>query len=231
MQISQRTRKPFRASRAHRLPKSGGYVSATGGQVKAERPEKSGVLALQPRPALSGLLRKPGYLALDQFCIDPLPAQQHRRRSLFTDFARAQHSDPIEAPETRQTMRYGKDGATSHQPIQCRAYRFLRFRIERRGRLIEQQDRSVLEKSTRDAQTLTLPRGEFYAPLAYDSIETFGKGTQEIHAVGGHDRVDNFSVRCVRTSVPNVLDYRTVKKRDVLWDEGNRASQALLRNL
>src|SRR4029079_3782830 len=103
MQISQRTRKPFRASRAHRLPKrKWGVCIGDRRASQGSTAPKIRVLALQPRPALSGLLRKPSYLALDQFCIHALPAQQHRRWSLLTDFARAQHSNRIEAQETQK---------------------------------------------------------------------------------------------------------------------------------
>src|SRR3984893_10242790 len=146
---------PFRASEAHRLPKSGGYVSAPSGEVKA-RAQKSGVFA--PPRASRRVLFEPGDLALDEIAVDPLATDQHLRRPILTDLSRLQDNDPIEAAQARQTMGNGNDGSPSHQPIQSFPHRFLGLAVQCRGCFIEQQDRRILEESAGNAEALALAR-------------------------------------------------------------------------
>src|SRR5215471_12081481 len=105
---------PFRASEAHRLPKSARYVSARRGEVKAKWLENRG---FWPRDRATGASmipsgrkrsgRPPGqarHLALDQAAVHAAAVQENLRRSILADLARLQHDDPVEAAQRRQPM-------------------------------------------------------------------------------------------------------------------------------
>jgi hypothetical protein len=51
----------------------------------------------------------------------------------------------------------------------------LRLCVQRRGRLVKNEDRRVLQEDTCDGETLLLAAGEFHPTLADDRIKTVGK--------------------------------------------------------
>jgi hypothetical protein len=53
-------------------------------------------------------------------------------------------------------MRDGDDGPPTHQAVQCLPDGFFRIAIERGGRLIQQKDRRIAQKSACDADALPL---------------------------------------------------------------------------
>ena len=75
-----------------------------------------------------------------------------------------QHDDSIEAAQRRQAMGDGQDRAPLHQPLQCQTHRLFGFSIERRGGLVEQQDRSILQQGARDGDALALSTGKLEPP-------------------------------------------------------------------
>ena len=70
-----------------------------------------------------------------------------------------------EAPEMPVPVRDDKRGAPRHQRLQRLLHRALALRVERAGRLVEQQDRRVLEHHARDRDALALATREFVGIL------------------------------------------------------------------
>jgi len=63
-------------------------------------------------------------------------------------------------------MRDGDHGLALHQGAEARLDRGLDFAVERRGRLVEDENRRVLEDDAGDGDALALAAGQFDAALA-----------------------------------------------------------------
>lgn len=99
------------------------------------------------------------HLARDQFPIRPPALHQNVRRTVLDDPSSLQHDHAVEVTQRRQAVRDRNDGAPAHQPAERLADRFLGFAIEGGGRLIEQQDRRILQEGARNGNALTLAAG------------------------------------------------------------------------
>ena len=76
------------------------------------------------------------------------------------------HDDAVETPHRRQPVRDRDDGAAAHQAAERFADRLFGFAVERGGRLVEQQERRVLEKGAGDGDALALAAGKLDAAFA-----------------------------------------------------------------
>ena len=85
-----------------------------------------------------------------------------------------EHHDAIGALDGRQAMGDHDGGAPAHQRLERSLHRALALGVERRGRLVEQQDGRVLEDGARDGQALALPAGELGAVLADLRVQPLG---------------------------------------------------------
>ena len=92
--------------------------------------------------------------------------EQFVMRALFDDAALVEHHQPVHARDGREPVRDRDHGLAFHQVAEARLDRGLDFGIERRGRLVEHQDRRVLQDHARDGDALALAAGELHAALA-----------------------------------------------------------------
>src|SRR5207237_7563491 len=86
-------------------------------------------------------------------------------RAALDNLAAHQDDDPIGAPDGRQAVRDDERRAVGHQPLERLLHQALGLGVERRGGLVEDQDRRVLEQRPGDGETLTLPAREAYAEV------------------------------------------------------------------
>ena len=82
------------------------------------------------------------------------------------DAAAFEHDDGVGALHGREAVRDHERRAVEHQRGQRVLHQPLRLGIERRGRLVEDQDRRVLQQRPRNRQPLALPAREPLAALA-----------------------------------------------------------------
>ena len=75
-------------------------------------------------------------------------------RAGLDDLSGLQDDDFVRASNRAQPMRDDKRGAASHQPFQRFEQRAFCFRVERAGRLIENQNGRILEQCTSDGDAL-----------------------------------------------------------------------------
>ena len=75
----------------------------------------------------------------------------------FHDVAPLEHDDRIGATNGREPMRDHKRRAIQQERGERVLHQALRFRVERRGRFVQDQDRRVLEQGAGDRQPLALP--------------------------------------------------------------------------
>ena len=73
----------------------------------------------------------------------------------------------------------GDHGAAAHQPVKRLADRLLGFAVERRGRLVEQQDRRILQEGARDGDALPLAAGQLDAAVADDRVEALRQASMK----------------------------------------------------
>ena len=82
------------------------------------------------------------------------------------DPALVEHDQPVHLGQRRQAVGDGDHRLALHQREQVFLDRRLDLRIERRGRLVQDQDRRVLEEDAGDRDALALAAGELDAALA-----------------------------------------------------------------
>ena len=87
-------------------------------------------------------------------------------RPLLDDPALVEHDQPVERGDRRQPVGDGDHRLAFHQPVEIVLDRRLDLRIERRGRLVEDQDRRILEHHAGDRDALALAAGQLDAALA-----------------------------------------------------------------
>ena len=88
----------------------------------------------------------------------------HQRlgRSVLYDATSLQHDDAIKIAQRRQAVSNRDDRAMAHQSVERLTHGLLGFRVECGCRLIEQQDRRVLEESPGNGDALPLPRRKLH---------------------------------------------------------------------
>ena len=91
-----------------------------------------------------------------------------------------QHQDDIGRVDGGQPVRHHDRGAVDHQRIQRRSHQLLADRVEMRRRLVQHQDRRILEERARDGDALALPAGELHAALADAGPQPFRQVGDEL---------------------------------------------------
>ena len=105
-------------------------------------------------------------LALPQPRVEAAGAKQRFVRPLLHDPAFVHHHQPVERGDRRKAMRDGDHRLVAHQILQALLDRRLHLRIERRRRLVEDEDRRILQDDAGDGDPLTLAAGKLDAALA-----------------------------------------------------------------
>ena len=103
--------------------------------------------------------------------------------------------------------------------------------VERGGRLIEDQDRRVLEEHAGDREPLLLPAGELDAALADDRVQPIRQAGDHIVQSGPARRVDDLRLGCVEPAVGDVLADRAGEEEDILLDDADLAPQRRQRHV
>ncbi len=96
------------------------------------------------------------------------------------DPALLENDDAGGAAHGREPMGDHEHGSVLHQILERLLHQRLRFRIERRGRFIEDEDGRVLQQRARDRKPLPFSSGEAEAPLADHRVVTLGHALNEL---------------------------------------------------
>src|SRR5260221_7509990 len=98
-----------------------------------------------------------------------------------------------------------------------------------RRRLVEDQDRSVLQESAGNGDALTLAAGELDTAFADPRIESFGQACDELGERGAFDRL----VDCVLVGIwprqPDIGTQSVVEKIGILGDQRDAAAEMVER--
>src|SRR6266581_4769798 len=176
-----------------------------------------------------GLNRRPlrGELHPIELCVDALLRQQLGVPADLDDAAALEHHDAVGALDCREPVRDHDGGAAAHQGFERRLHLALGLRIERRGGLVEDQQRRVLQQGARDRQALALAAREPQAVLADQGVQAFGRLADEVESMcraGGRD--DLALGGAAHAAVGDVGVHRVVEQHYVLADERDVRAQA-----
>src|SRR4030095_840561 len=120
-----------------------------------------------------------------------------------------------------------------HPAKELLLYRELDLAVERRGRLVEHEDGSVLEHDSSDCDALALPAGELHAALAHMRLVAFPampvlQAYDELMRVRLARGGLHLRVRRVEAPLAYVGRDRAVQERGVLRHHADRRAQAFL---
>ena len=132
-------------------------------------------------------------------------------RADLLDLPLIHHHDLVCGQNRGKPMGDGDHGASRGQFFECHLDLFFRFGIERRGRLIEQEDGCVPQKCACDCESLLLAAGEQTALVADYSFVAARLRHDEVVRVGSLRRGVNFLRRRVRPAKLDVPENRVVK--------------------
>src|SRR5207302_2644332 len=118
-----------------------------------------------------GVLDEPAGLPLPQAPIGAVGREQLGVAPRLDDAPVVEHDEAIHAGDGGEAVGDGYDGASAHQLAELFLDRRLDLGIECRGRLVEDQDRRILEDHPGDGDALALPAGELDATLADMRLE------------------------------------------------------------
>ena len=85
----------------------------------------------------------------------------------FDHAAAVHHDQAVEHGDGGQAVRDGDDRLAFHQGVELLLDGGLDFRVQRRGRFVQHQDRCVLQQHARDRHALALAAGELHPALAH----------------------------------------------------------------
>src|SRR5262249_7982109 len=105
----------------------------------------------------------------------------------------------------------------------------LGLRIERSRRLVEQDDRRVLEQGARDGDALALAAGDLQAVLTDLRFIPARERRDEVVRVSGLGGGDDLGLARTQTSERDILAHRAAKQENILPDIGDLAAQRAAR--
>ena len=156
-------------------------------------------------------------------------------RALLDDAAVVEHDQPVHARDGREPVRDRDHGLACHQRAEALLDRGLDLAVERRGRLVEHQDRRVLQDHARDRDALALAARELDAALADLRVVAAPalpvlELEDELVRLRAPRRVLDLGVGRVGPAVADVVADRAVQQRGVLRHHRDLRAQALLRD-
>src|SRR5688500_15791171 len=106
--------------------------------------------------ARESVARSPGELLGGQLRVQPFLPDQLSVRAPLHDAPARHHQDLVGPQDGREAVCDGDGGAPLHQALERGLDEPLAHRVQRRGRLIEDQDARILEQDARDRHALLL---------------------------------------------------------------------------
>ena len=129
-----------------------------------------------------------------QFLIISVDIQQFIVRATFHDASFMQHTDLVGILDGRETMGDSHCGTGLHQPFKSVLYQTLTLRIQSRCRLIENQDRRILQDGPCDTYTLTLTTTQPSTAVSDVCVKLSFRSHDEIVGIGNAGSLLNLFV-------------------------------------
>src|SRR5690606_10662362 len=142
--------------------------------------------------------------------------------ALFDDGAPVEDDEAVHAGDGAEAVGDDEGGAALHQAPQGVLDEELALRVERAGRLVEEQDRGVAQDGPGEGDALALAAGEFDAPLPHQGGETVGELVGELGDVGGGGRRVDLLVGGAGPGEGDVVVQAAVEHGRFLGDVGDQ---------
>src|SRR5215467_575529 len=156
--------------------------------------------------------------------VAPALAQQLVVASRFNDRSILDDEDAISIDDGMQAVR-DHDRRSPLTEVLDRALNLpLGFGIERSRRLVEQDDRRVLEQGACNGDALALAAGELQAVLADWGVVPAGERRDEVVRISGLGGDDDLGLARAQTPERDILAHRAAKQENILPDIGDLAA-------
>ena len=136
-----------------------------------------------------------------------------------------QHHDLVGVAHGRQAVGDDEGGAARHQRLERLLDARLRRRVERAGRLVEDQDRRVLEQRAGDGQALALAARQGRAALADQGVVALRLAHDEVVRLGERGRLLDLGLRRIGPADPQVVADGAVEQRRILEHHADVAAK------
>ena len=200
-------------------------ASSTGGGSAVRRLVVVGDLR-QPLARLLGLA-----LPVPHTGIKPAACQKLGMGSALGDAALIQHDDLVGADDRREPVRDHERGAVARHPLQRLLDFVLGMAVERRGRLVQHQDRRRLQHRARDRHALLLAARQFQAALADLGLISLRRHPDEAVDLRQPRRLLHLGIGGVPAAVADVVADGVVEQHGVLRHHADRRAQRRLRDV
>src|SRR5262249_48813254 len=116
--------------------------------------------------------------------VNSATSQQLVVLACLDQLAMVQNKDSIRASNRAESVRQDDDGATARNAFNRRVQRCFGHRIQRRRRLVQNQDRWITDEGPGNGDSLALPAREPTASLPNRRLVTLRERTDEIVNLG-----------------------------------------------
>src|ERR1051325_1404035 len=118
--------------------------------------------------------------------------------------------------DCRETMGHDESSAAVHQFLDRLHDGSFGGGIERGGRLVQEEDRRILQEGPGNPDSLSLANAKVAAPFADRAVITSGQAADKLISLGAPGGLPNFLLGRIWPAVGNVLANRGRKKESVL---------------
>ena len=135
--------------------------------------------------------------------------------------------DEVGVADGAEAVGDGDDGPALHEFFEGVDDEFFGFAVEGRGGLVEQEDGTVADHDTGDADALTLASGEGEAALPDRGVVAEGHRHDEVVGVGEFGGGDHFFFGCAGTAEGDVLEDGSAEEDGVLKNVADLIAEML----
>ena len=142
------------------------------------------------------------------------------------DAAALEHQDAGGVADGGEPVGDHEGGAVLHHLGQRGLHLGLGERIEGAGRLVEDEDRRILEQRARDRQALALAAGEHPSALARDGLEAFRVAVDDLDDLRALAGAAHLLLGRIRLADAQVLGHRAIEQQHFLEHDADVAAQS-----
>src|SRR5207237_1274910 len=162
-----------------------------------------------------------------QLCVFAAERQELVVAALLRGPAVLEDDDLVGVADGAQAVGDGDHGAPLHDALERLDDDRLRLGVERRSRLVEDEDGRVANDCAGDSDALPLSAGQGQASFAHLGVVAVGHPRDELVRVGEPRRIDDLLFGSVGPPVCDVLPYRAAEEDGVLQYETDLVAHAL----
>ena len=170
-------------------------------------------------------------LARPQARIEAAFGQQLEMLALLDDLAAIEHDDVVGMHDGGEAMRDDEARALARHAFERVLDLALGMAVERRGRLVEHQDRRRLQDGAGDRHALLLAAGEFQAALADQRVVALRQRHDEVVDLGEPRRLAHLGLARIGFAVADVVFDRVVEQHGILRHHADRRPERGLRHV